>query len=133
MAEKNDLLIKIGTKELTITSEDSAEHMQNIADFVNEKLVECEETDSFKMISPEMRTIILELNLADEYLKVKSSRDDALLELSERNKELYDLKHELISLKMNYDTCKKQVEELQENAAMNAAKIIKLETELKKK
>ena len=48
-------------------------------------------------------------------------------------KELYDLKHELISAQIKLENVEKQSKELQKELNENAKKIVRLETELKDK
>lgn len=133
MENYNDLEVNIAGKNYTITSTDTVEHLGNVASFINDKLLECESSDSYKLTSSEKRNIMLLLNLGDDYIKAKQKLDEALTSLSEKTQELYSLKHDIVAMKMKYDSSLKQVEELQNKAAENAARIIRLETELKKK
>ncbi len=133
MAENSDSRIVIGGKTLIVSSESNPEHLQKVADYVNTKLEECSNFAGYKGMSIDTRTMLLELNIGDDYITAKDSLDDALIELAEKNKELFETKQELASIKQKYELAKNQVVELQTKAAENAAKIIKLETELKKK
>lgn len=54
-------------------------------------------------------------------------------ELQTKEKELYDLKHELISAQIKLENTEKQSKELQRELNENAKKIVRLETELKDK
>ena len=71
--------------------------------------------------------------LADDYFKAKKQISILEEELQTKEKELYDLKHELISAQIKLENSEEQVKTLQQEANENAKKIIKLETELKKK
>ncbi|MCR4618556.1 MAG: cell division protein ZapA [Lachnospiraceae bacterium] len=133
MSDNNDLRITIGGKTLVVSGGDSAEHMQKVADYVNGKLEENKKSPGYERMSMDTKTILLELNIGDDYITAKDKLDDALIVLAEKNKELYELKQELSSVKSKYEMAKNQVVELQSKAAETAAKIIKLETELKKK
>ena len=42
---------------------------------------------------------MIQLNLADEYYKMVEKKEDVEKELEKRDKELFELKHELISIK----------------------------------
>ena len=50
-----------------------------------------------------------------------------------KEKELYDLKHELISAQIKLENSEDRVKALQQEVDDNGKKIVKLETELKKK
>ena len=77
--------------------------------------------------------VLLQLNIADDYFKAKKQISILEEELQTKEKELYDLKHELISAQIKLENSEEQVKTLQQEANENAKKIIKLETELKKK
>lgn len=133
MEYKNNVEVNIAGKPFTFTADDSPEHIVAVAEYVNGKLEDCAATESYKLLSPDKRNMMLLINMADDYIKSKQKLDEALTSLSERNQELYDIKHDIITMKMKCDTAIKQVEELQNNAAESAARIIRLETELKNK
>ena len=132
MSESKDCKITIGSKTLLVSGE-SAEHLTNVADYVNGTLDEIKNSPGYERMSMDTREILLELNIGDDYVSTKAKYDELLIELAEKNKELYEVKKELASVKSNYEMAKNQVVELQSKAADTAAKIIKLETELKKK
>ena len=52
-------------------------------------------------------------------------------ELQGKEKDMYDLKHELIASQIKLENTEKNVQDLQREANENAKKIIRLETELK--
>ena len=133
MAESSDARIEIGGKTLVVSSESNPAHVQEVADYVNDKINEISNFSGYHNMSADTRTMLLELNIGDDYVSAKDKLDEVLIELAEKNKELFETKQELTSLKSNYELAKNQVVELQAKAAENAAKIIKLETELKKK
>ncbi len=133
MAESSDVRIEIGGKTLVVSSESNPTHIQKVADYVNGKINEISGFSGYNNMSADTRTMLLELNIGDDYVSAKDKLDEVLIELAEKNKELFETKQELTSLKSNYELAKNQVVELQTKAGENAAKIIKLETELKKK
>ncbi len=133
MAENTDAKIVIGGKTLLVSSEESADHLQQVADYVNKKIEENKAAPGYEKMPVDTRFMLLELNIGDDYVSTKAKFDDALIELAKKNKELYEIKQAFQTLKKNYEIARNQVIELQSKAADNAAKIIKLETELKKK
>lgn len=52
-------------------------------------------------------------------------------EIQSKEKELYDLKHELIASQIKLENTEKNVKSLQSEVNENAKKIIRMETELK--
>ncbi len=125
--------ITIGGKALVISGSDSEGHLQEVADYVNKKLSEAQAAPGYNKMTNDTKIMLLELNMGDDYISAKSGLDEAMTNLASRDKEIYELKRENESLKKELETAKKQVEELQNGAAENAAKIMRLETELKNK
>ena len=79
------------------------------------------------------QNILLQLNIADDYFKAKKQISILEEELQGKEKELYDLKHELISAQIKLENAEKQGKELQKQLNEDAKKIVRLETELKDK
>ncbi|MDE5866254.1 MAG: cell division protein ZapA, partial [Lachnospiraceae bacterium] len=86
--------------------------------------------ESFRRQPLDTQNVLLQLNIADDYFKAK--QQIALLEedLQNKEKELYDLKHELIASQIKLENTEKNVKNLQAEANENAKKVVRLETEL---
>ena len=54
-----------------------------------------------------MKSILLELNVADDYFKAKNQVEMVEEELAQKDQELYDLKHELISTQIKLEDAAK--------------------------
>ena len=87
----------------------------------------------FTLSGYEARSVLLALNIADDYFKAKKQISILEEELQGKEKELYDLKHELISAQIKLENAEKQGKELQKQLNEDAKKIVRLETELKDK
>ena len=123
--------IIIGGKSLVVSGGDSEGHLQDVANYVNKKISEAESTPGYNKMTNDTKIMLLELNMGDDYITTKMDLDGAMTDLASKDKELYELKRENESMKKELEIAKKQVEELQNGAAENAAKIMRLETELK--
>lgn len=99
MNMKNVLKVMIGGKEYTLSGYESEEYLQKIASFINSKRAELANIEGFTHLENEHRVVLMEINLADSYYKMVEERDELVKQLEEKNKEIFDLKHELISLK----------------------------------
>ena len=77
------------------------------------------------------QNVLLQINIADDYFKSKKQIDLLEEEIKAKEKELYDLKHELISYQIKIENMEKNVKNLNADLNENAKKIIRLETELK--
>ena len=133
MSSKIDTEVILGGKVYTLSGYESEEYLQKVASYINNKINEYGKVDSFRRQSLEMQSVLLQLNIADDYFKAKQQLAVLEEKLQEKEKEMYDLKHELISAQIKLENCEKQARELQQELNENAKKIIRLETELKEK
>lgn len=133
MASKNNADVVIGGKVFRVCGYESEEYLQKVANYINGKIAEYTKEDSFRRMSPEMRANILYLNIADDYFKAKKLGDSLSEEIESKDKEIYDLKHELIAAQIKADTSAKEVDELKKEINKYQKSIVKLETELNAK
>lgn len=133
MSSKTDTEVIIGGKVYTLSGYESEEYLQRVASYINNKLNEYNKVDSFRRQPMDTQGVLLQLNIADDYFKAKKQISILEEELQAKEKELYDLKHELISAQIKLESSEAQVKTLQQDINENAKKIVRLETELKKK
>lgn len=133
MSSKTDTEVIIGGKVFTLSGYESEEYLQRVASYINNKLNEYNKVDSFRRQPMDTQGVLLQLNIADDYFKAKKQISILEEELQAKEKELYDLKHELISAQIKLESSEAQVKALQQDINENAKKIVRLETELKKK
>ena len=119
MSSKNKTEVLIDGKIYTLSGYESEEYLQRVATYINNKLAE-------------LKSILLELNVADDYFKAKNQVEMVEEELAQKDQELYDLKHELISTQIKLEDAAKELEALKEQATEYQKQIVKLETELGK-
>ena len=131
MAAKTDTEVIIGGKVLTLSGNESAEYLQKVAAYINNKLNEYNKMDSFRHQPTDTQNMLMLLNIADDYFKVKNQQELREQELRAKENELYDLKHELIATQMKLDNTVKSLQEAQNELNENSKQIIRLETELK--
>lgn len=133
MSSKTDTEVIIGGKVFTLSGYESEEYLQKVASYINNKLNEYNKVESFRRQPMDTQGVLLQLNIADDYFKAKRQLSELEEDLQAKEKELYDLKHELISTQIKLESSEEQVKELQQSQADDAKKIVQLETELKKK
>ncbi|MCI9318970.1 MAG: cell division protein ZapA [Lachnospiraceae bacterium] len=133
MASKTDTEVIIGGKVFTLSGYESEEYLQKVASYINNKINEYSKIDSFRRRPMDTQSVLLQLNIADDYFKAKKQISVLEEELQTKEKELYDLKHELISAQIKLENSEDRVKALQQEVDDNGKKIVKLETELKKK
>ena len=130
MAKKTDAQVVIGGKTYTLSGYESEEYLQKVAAYLNNKITEIRSIDGYQRLSPEMRSLLLNLNTADDYFKLKKQADQLGDQIAEKDRELYEIKHELISVQMQIETKDKALAALQEEAQSSAKRIVQLETQL---
>ena len=132
MSSKNKTEVLIDGKIYTLSGYESEEYLQRVATYINNKLAELKKLDGYARLSQELKSILLELNVADDYFKAKNQVEMVEEELAQKDQDLYDLKHELISTQIKLEDAAKELEALKEQATEYQKQIVKLETELGK-
>ena len=132
MSSKNKTEVVIDGKIYTMSGYESEEYLQRVATYINNKLAELKKLDGYARLSQELKSILLELNVADDYFKAKNQVEMVEEELAQKDQELYDLKHELISTQIKLEDAAKELEALKEQTTEYQKQIVKLETELGK-
>ena len=128
MASKTDTEVIIGGKVFTLSGYESEEYLQKVASYINNKIGEYNKIDSFKRQPIDTQNVLLQLNIADDYFKSKKQIELMEEQLAEKEKELYDLKHELIATQIKLENTEKNGKSLQTKLDESSKKIIQLET-----
>lgn len=114
MSSKTDTEVIINGKVYTLSGYESEEYLQKVASYINNKVNEYSKIESFRRLPLDTQNVLLQLNVADDYFKAKKQISMLEEELQAKEKELYDLKHELISSQIRLENA--------ENAAKQARK-----------
>ncbi len=133
MSTKTDTEVIIAGKVFTLSGYESEEYLQKVASYINNKVAEYNKVDSFKRQSLDTQNVLMQLNIADDYFKAKKQISLLEEELQNKEKEMYDLKHELIASQIKLENTEKNVKNLQTEINENAKKIVRMETELKER
>ncbi|MDC7293964.1 MULTISPECIES: cell division protein ZapA [unclassified Butyrivibrio] len=131
MASKTDTEVIIGGKVFTLSGYESEEYLQKVASYINNKIAEYNKIDGFKRQPIDTQNVLLQLNIADDYFKAKKQIEIMEEQLSEKEKELYDIKHELIATQMKFENSEKNAKSLQTKLDESSKKIIQLEAQAK--
>ena len=89
MSSKNKTEVLIAGKIFTLSGYESEEYLQKVATYINNKIAEFKKLDGYNHQTKENKSILLELNIADDYFKAKKQVEMVEEELSEKDKELY--------------------------------------------
>ena len=113
MAAKNNTEVIIDGKVYTLSGYESQEYLQKVATYINDKIAEFKMLDEYKRIPSDMRSTLLALNIADDYFKAKNQVEKLEQDLEVKDREIYDLKHELISNQIRMESDAKSLKDLE--------------------
>ena len=122
MSSKNKTEVLIAGKIFTLSGYESEEYLQKVATYINN-------LDGYNHQTKENKSILLELNIADDYFKAKKQVEMVEEELSEKDKELYDLKHELINAQIQLENQEKDLEASRKENTELQKEVVRLQTE----
>ena len=69
--------------------------------------------EELRRFPSDMKSTLLELNIADDYFKAKAQVEKLEQEIEQKDKEIYDLKHDLISNQIKSESDEQSLKELE--------------------
>ncbi len=112
MASKTSAEVIIDGKVYTLAGYASEEYLQKIASYLNGKIAEFGKNEGYIKLNTDYRNTLMQINMQKE-------------------KDLYDVKHELVTSQMKLDSTEKKLRQAEKDLDESAKKIIRLETEMK--
>ena len=113
MSAKTSAEVIIGGKVYTLSGYEGEEYLQKVATYINGKLSDFDAIDEYRHMDASLRAVLTELNIADDYFKAKAQVDKLLSEIEQKDKEIYDLKHDLISNQVRMETAEENARNLE--------------------
>lgn len=133
MKTMNDVEVIINNKRYTLSGYESGDYLQKIASYINTKHTEFKMMESYNKLDVDMRNILMQINIADDYFKVVNQVKEMNEDADVKGNELFDLKHEVISTQTKLEALQKEYERLHNEYNEAQKTIIKLQTELEEK
>lgn len=130
MAVKNTTQVLIGGKIITLSGYESEEYLQKVASYMNNKMTELGQLTGYSRQSVETKHTLLSLNVADDYFKAKRQAEIFEEDLEAKDREMYDLKHDLITSQVQLENARKDVVLKNEQLDKLQNRIEELEKEL---
>ena len=131
MAVKNTTQVLIDGKIVTLSGYESPEYLQRVASYLNQKISELSQASGYNRLSMDTRHTLLELNLTDDYFKAKTQVDTLEEDMESKDRETYDMKHDLIAAQMQLDGLQKDLEEKKKETEHLKGEIDELKRQLK--
>lgn len=113
MSEKTSAEVIIGGKVYTLSGYEGEEYLQRVATYINNKINEFNGMEELRRFPSDMKATLLQLNIADDYFKAKAQVEKLEQEIEQKDKEIYDLKHDLISNQIKAESDEKSRKELE--------------------
>ncbi|MBQ9984469.1 MAG: cell division protein ZapA [Lachnospiraceae bacterium] len=129
MADKNDIPVVINGRIYNLSGYEDTEYLQEVANYMNSKIAECKASDGFRRLNAEYQNILLAINIADDYFKVKNETGQLVAKDDEKEKQIYDLRHEVIETQIKYESAMRLVEEYKEQINALQREIIQINAE----
>lgn len=114
MSAKKNTEVLIGGKKYTISGYEEEEYLQRVATYINSKLKEFNEIDSFRKLPADMKAILTEVNIADDYFKAKEQIEKLESDSENKDQDIFKFKHDLINLQVENEELKKRIDTLDE-------------------
>ncbi|MHB8130299.1 MAG: cell division protein ZapA [Mobilitalea sp.] len=130
MNKYHDIEVIINNKRYTLSGYEGEEYLQKIASYINSKHVEFRNRDAYKFLDSELKNILMQINIADDYYKTRDKIKEVETENESKSNEIFNLKHEVISTQSRLDSAQREIEELKKELYESQKKIVRLETEL---
>jgi cell division protein ZapA len=130
MNKFSDIEVIINNKRYTLSGYESEEYLQRVASYINNKHIEFRNKDAYKFLDSDLKSILIQINIADDYHKTKEKVKEIEDENNRKSNEIFDLKHELITAQTRLHSTEKEIDDLKNQFNETQKKIVRLETEL---
>ena len=98
MSAKTSAEVVIDGKVYTLSGYEGEEYLQKVASYINGKINEFTSIEEYRHIPLNMKNTLIQLNIADD---------------ENKEKEIYDLKHDLISNQVKTETAEESLKKLE--------------------
>ena len=131
MSEKSSTEVIIGGKVYTLSGYEGEEYLQKVAAYINNKINEFDSMEEYRRFPTDMKATLLQLNIEDDYFKAKAQVKKLEQDIEMKDREIYNLKHDLISNQIKTESDEKTLKELQDENKELLLNKAKLEAENK--
>lgn len=110
---KNSTQVYIAGKVYTVEGYEEEDYLQKVAAYINTRISDLKQSGNFLRQGVDFFHVMVELNITDDYFKVRRHADQLEKKLDELEKELYGLKHDLVSAHMKLEKQEQETKEWQ--------------------
>ena len=117
MKSKNDIDITIGGKTFTLSGVESEDYLREVAAYLNEKIRGFSDDASYWRLPNDMRNVMLQLNLADDFFKEHSRAAALEAQVQELEEQRAQADSDLEEVKKSAQEAAVRITELEADAA----------------
>lgn len=96
--ETTEIEVLLEGKVYKISGCESVEYMQKVANYINAKERELKASSSYNKLPDALRAYLMNLNIADDYFKMKQKYEEIKSQLEKQDRDIYRIKHEAADL-----------------------------------
>lgn len=133
MKKFNDVEVIINNKRYTLCGYESDAYLQMVASYLNDKHIEMKKNEGYSRMEQDMKSTLIQLNIADDYFKEKEKLRKMEEDLEKKTSDIFELKHENISLQSKIDVLQDELNKLKYENLEAQKKMVRLETELEER
>lgn len=130
MKKRNEVKVTIGGKSYKMKGYESEEYFQNIAAYINMKIEELKRDGVYPKVDSDIANILLQINIVDDYFKLKRSQEETSQEYEEKQKESIELKREMIGLEAKLENYEQENKAIKEENMELQKRLIRMEAEM---
>ena len=130
MSAKTVIDVVIDGKVYKMSGYEDAQYLQKVAAFINGKIKEVNSLQGANRLGQNIKYTMVELNIADDYFKEKAQVEKLEREIEQKDKEIYDLKHELISGELKLENAESNLKKKEAENKELLLKNVRLEASL---
>lgn len=109
MSEKNVIKVVIDGRTVSLGGYESSDYLERVAFYINNKIAEMHDLPGYKRQKPEMKSVMLALNIADDYFKAKSRADAMEQDLENKDEDTYAVKQDLVAAQVKIQKLERQI------------------------
>ena len=98
--ERNSTDVIIEDKVYKISTDQDASYVRELAEYINEKMELLHRQSAYSKQANAFRQIILLMNMADDYCRMKQQAEEATRKYEQQEAEFYNMKREMVNMQM---------------------------------
>lgn len=116
--ERNSTDVIIEDKVYTISTDQDASYVRQLAEYINEKMELLHRQSEYSKQPNGVRQMLVLMHMADDYCRMKKQADEATQKYEKQEAEFYNMKREMVNMQLAMANMKKQLQEKEQAHAV---------------